>query len=141
MAQSGIFHPVLVLVGWTLLVLLVIPYRRFKAAFAGQVTAKDFRFGESANVPPDVSIPNRNYMNLLEAPLLFYVICFTLFQLQHVDSLVVALAWGYVALRVVHSIIHLTYNRVEHRLVAFALSNAVLAAIWLKAVAGVFGEG
>ena len=42
----------------------------------------------------------------------------------------IALAWVYVGLRVVHSAIHLTYNNVMHRLIAFALSNAVLIALW-----------
>ncbi len=138
MEQSAILGPVLALMGWTMLVLLLMPYRRFKAVLAGQITAKDFKFGESANVPPEVCIPNRNYMNLLEAPLLFYVICVILFQIQLVGPLVVALAWGYVGCRLVHSLIHLTYNRVEHRLAAFALSNVLLAAIWVVALCGVF---
>jgi len=137
MNQSAIFYPVLALVGWTLLVLLLMPYRRFRAAFAGKVTAEDFKFGESLRVPPDVIIPNRNYMNLLEAPLLFYVTSIVIFQLQAVGTSVVALAWGYVGCRIVHSLIHLTYNNVMHRLAAFALSNAVLGAIWVFAVLGV----
>ena len=135
MPQSAILMPVLALVGWTLMVLLVIPYRRFKAAFAGEVTAIDFRFGESDRVPHDVRIPNRNYMNLLEAPLLFYVCCGVLFALARVGSLALVLAWIYVALRIAHSLIHLGYNKVEHRLLAFALSNATLAALWIVAVA------
>lgn len=134
MNQSAIFSPVLALVGWTLLVLLLMPYRRFKASFAGTVTPDDFKLGESSRVPPDVAIPNRNYMNLLEAPLLFYVTCMVLFQLQAVSSMIVALAWAYVGCRVVHSLIHLTYNNVMHRVAAFALSNGLLATIWLLAV-------
>jgi hypothetical protein len=39
-------------------------------------------------------------------------------------------AWLYVALRVAHSLIHLTYNNVMHRLIAFAVSNPVLAGLW-----------
>jgi len=44
---------------------------------------------------------------------------------------VLGVAWLYVALRVVHSVIHLTYNRVMHRLIPFAISNVVLIAYWL----------
>ena len=47
----------------------------------------------------------------------------------------VALAWAYVALRIVHSAIHLSYNRVVHRLAVFALSNAVLGMLWFVAAA------
>ena len=41
-----------------------------------------------------------------------------------------ALAWAYVGLRVAHSAIHLTYNRVRHRLVVFAVGNVVLVMLW-----------
>jgi hypothetical protein len=41
------------------------------------------------------------------------------------------LAWSYVALRVVHSLIHITYNRIVHRFAAFAMSNAALLAMWV----------
>lgn len=130
----------LVLVGWTLLVMLLIPYRRFQAGFAGQVKYGDFRYGESANVPGKVSIPNRNYMNLLEAPLLFYVTCIVLFLMNHVTTLVLALAWAYVAARIVHSLIHLSYNNVVHRLMAFGAGKILLAILWIIAIAAAFAQ-
>jgi len=48
-----------------------------------------------------------------------------------VDQTALVVAWSYVALRAVHSAIHLTYNNVIHRLTAFALSNVVLMAFWV----------
>ncbi len=132
MSDTRLFLPLLTLIGWTFCVLLVIPYRRFKAAFAGRVTAEDFCSGESDKVPPDVSIPNRAFMNLLEAPLLFYVVCLVAFVTGNVVPASIALAWGYVALRVLHSLVYLTYNRVLHRFAVFAASNLVLAALWLQ---------
>ena len=120
------------LVALTFLVQLQIPIRRFRAAFARRVTADDFRYGESANVPPEVTIPNRNYMNLFEAPVLFYVACLTLFVTGHVDAAAVAMAWVFVALRAVHSLVHLTYNNVMHRLAFFGLGNLVLMALWIR---------
>ena len=119
------------LAGWTFAVLLLIPFQRFRAAFRNQVVADDFKFGESRNVPPGVSIPNRNYMNLLELPVLFYVACLTLYVTKSVDAIALALAWTYVVLRVVHSLVHLTYNNVIHRLSVFAASNFVLAGMWI----------
>jgi hypothetical protein len=52
---AGIFWPVMAMVGSTIAVLLLVPLRRFKAAFAGQVTVSDFKCGESGNVPSVVS--------------------------------------------------------------------------------------
>jgi hypothetical protein len=131
MAGMGIFYPMGALALLTLLVLVQIPLRRFRAGFKGQVNYGDFRGGESARVPTEVSLPNRNYMNLLELPVLFYVVCLSLFVTGHVTTTSVRLAWVYVALRLVHSIVHLTYNDVRHRGLAFAASNFVLLAMWV----------
>lgn len=131
MTQETIFLPMLALAALTFFVLLFIPLRRFKAVFAGQVTAADFAMGESANVPAQASLANRNYMNLLELPVLFYAACVALYVTHNVDALVVNLAWGYVALRAVHSLIHISYNNVIHRLTMFAISNFTLMAMWL----------
>ena len=114
----------------TFAVLLLIPLRRFRAGIAGQIRYDDFKYGESARVPPEVSIPNRNMMNLLELPVLFYVACLTYLVTDRVDTGALWLAWAYVGLRVVHSAIHVTYNRVRDRLVAFAASNVVLIMLW-----------
>jgi hypothetical protein len=93
----------------------------------------DFRYGESPAVPPHVSIPNRNYMNLLELPILFYVACILLYVTAHASTLTDTLAWLYVGLRIVHSLIHLTYNNVMHRLFVFAASNFLLVGLWIHA--------
>jgi hypothetical protein len=86
MDQVKIFFPMIALVGLTFAVLLVIPYARFNAAFQGRVRGDDFKFGESSNVPSDVSLPNRNFMNLLEMPVLLYVACITFYVTKNVDS-------------------------------------------------------
>jgi hypothetical protein len=70
-------------------------------------------------------------MNLLELPMLFYVASLMFYVTGRVDAVVLAVAWLYVAVRAVHSVIHLTYNNVRHRLIPFALSNFVLIAYWL----------
>jgi len=127
-----IFFPMIALVGLTYSVLLLIPFVRIRAVRNGAVDADDFKFGESIRVPPDVSIPNRNYMSLLELPILFYAVCLSLYVTRRVDDAAITLAWAYVGLRVVHSAVHLTYNRVVHRLLVFATSNVVLFAIWVR---------
>lgn len=120
------------LVALTFAVLLLIPYARFKAARSGRVAADDFKFGESGSVPAEVTIPNRNLMNLLELPVLFYIACLTLYITKTVDVASLYLAWLYVVLRVCHSLVHLTYNNVFHRLSVFAGSNVVLFIIWIR---------
>jgi hypothetical protein len=131
MNQATIFLPMGAMALLTFLVLGFIPLRRFRAAFAGQVQRDDFKYGESPAVPGEVSIPNRNYMNLLELPVLFYVAGLMYFVAGRVDQTVLTVAWIYVGLRAAHSLVHMTYNNVFHRLAAFATSNFVLAAFWI----------
>lgn len=132
MLQS-IFYPVLAVVTLTLLVQLMIAVSRFRAGFRGQICTDDFKYGESLAVPPEVCITNRNYMNLLEAPVLFYVVCIVLYVTAGVTDIVVGLAWLYVALRITHSAIHLTYNKVMHRMPVFAASNITLVVLCVLA--------
>jgi hypothetical protein len=125
--------PMFVLAGWTALVLLLIPITRFIAAAQGKVAQKDFKLAESSRVPDWVVRPNRNYMNLLELPVLFYVISLLLFITQRTTPAMLALAWVYVGLRMTHSVIHLTVNQVFLRFLVFASSNFVLLALWIVA--------
>lgn len=129
MKQTAILWPVLALIVWTFLVLVQVPIRRFRAAFAGRVVASDFACGESAKVPSDVALPNRVFMNLVEVPLLFYVVCILFFVTANVAPLALSLAWLYFALRIVHSLVYLTYNHVVHRFAVFAASNLVVLAM------------
>jgi hypothetical protein len=133
MPDPALLHPVFALAAWTGMVLLLIPFFRVRAGMRREIRTDDFKFGESAAVPSYVSIPNRNYMNLLELPVLFYVVCLMLHFGAGASPLAVRLAWAFVFFRVVHSLIHLTCNRVIHRLGAFALSNGILIALWVVA--------
>ena len=132
MNSASILLPMASLALWTLIVLLILPYRRIQAVKNRQINVDDFKFGESANVPPEVSLPNRHLMNLLEMPVLFYVACLTLVITLRVDATFIYLAWAYFVSRVIHSYVHLTYNNVIHRLRAFALSNLILTIIWIR---------
>lgn len=116
----------------TFVVLLRIPFVRIRAVRQGQLTADDFKLGESERVAEDVSIPNRNYMNLLELPTLFYAACLALYVLKRVEDVDLIIAWVYVGLRTLHSLVHLSYNNVLHRLGVFATSNVVLSILWLR---------
>ncbi|NJM48470.1 MAG: hypothetical protein HC860_21745 [Alkalinema sp. RU_4_3] len=140
MNNIAILYPVFALALWTSLVQVQIPIARFRSASKREVTAEDFTYGESSSVPKPVSIPNRNYMNLLEMPVLFYVVCLLIYVTDSTSQTIVTIAWVYVALRVLHSIIHLSYNHVIHRLIAFAASNLILIALWVLAALKVFSN-
>ncbi len=132
-SNPAILYPLFALAAWTLIVLGLIPVARVRSVRQREIGPDDFKYGESAKVPGHVSVPNRNYMNLLELPMLFYVVCIVLYVTVGASTVATSVAWLYVALRVVHSLIHLTYNKVLHRLSAFALSNVALVVLWVLA--------
>lgn len=127
MNQALMLYPMLALVGWTMLMLMLVGQRRFTS----RLHPREFAVGESMKVPPQVSLPNRNFMNLLEVPVLFYVVSLTFFVTQQATGAAVALAWTFVALRVVHSLVHITYNNVLQRLGVFALANLTLLGLFV----------
>jgi hypothetical protein len=87
----------------------------------------------SGDTPPDyVQKVGRNMANLLEVPVLFYLLAVLVILFEINNQLLVDLAWLYVALRLVHSIIHISYNNVPHRFIVFVLSVVTLMIMWLQ---------
>jgi hypothetical protein len=82
-----------------------------------------------------------NLRNLFEIPVLFFAVCLALYVSGFVTQMQVSLAWGFVMLRAVHSLVHTTYNRVTHRFLAYAVSTVFVFAMWaLFALALLRGE-
>jgi hypothetical protein len=72
-----------------------------------------------------------NFRNLFETPVLFYVASLIIFSAGLICAAHLALAWGYVVARYVHSYIHCTSNVVMRRFYAFVASCAMLVGMWL----------
>ena len=72
-----------------------------------------------------------NFRNLFEVPVLFFVVCLALAASDRVTIIQVTLAWIYVGLRLVHSLIHITYNRVYHRFLVYSASTIVVFLMWI----------
>jgi hypothetical protein len=73
-----------------------------------------------------------NYNHLMEQPTLFYALVFVTYLGGWQDGGAIALAWAYVALRVVHSLVQATVNIVMVRFSLFLLSTLALIALALK---------
>lgn len=71
-----------------------------------------------------------NFNNLFEVPVLFFIVCLVML-LTGIESLpLLLLAWGYVLLRSLHSLIQTTYNKVLHRFSVYVASTLVVFALW-----------
>lgn len=73
-----------------------------------------------------------NYRNLFELPVLFYFGIALALAAGVGDPWMVGLAWGFVALRIAHSAIQCSYNKVMHRFRVFLLGTVVLLAFWIR---------
>ncbi|MEO7324253.1 MAG: MAPEG family protein [Dokdonella sp.] len=71
-----------------------------------------------------------NFRNLFELPVLFYAALGVAFALGAVDAVSLTLAWTFVALRLAHSLIHCSYNRVMHRFAVYVTGAVALWSLW-----------
>lgn len=85
--------------------------------------------GAKAEILQDTAASD-NFRNLFEVPVLFYVLCLAVTTTGAATPALVAAGWAYVALRALHSLIHVTYNRVMHRFTAYAASTLLLFGMW-----------
>lgn len=131
----AIVWPAFALVALTLLVVMRLARQRFAAARTGRVDPRFYKLFRGDGEPDDVAATARNLNNLFEMPTLFYAGTAIAFAGQVAGAPLVALGWTYVALRYLHTVIHLTSNKVLWRFRVFALSLLVLLAYW--AVLGV----
>ena len=134
MQYSLLVYPMAALAGLTFLMMFLLLLLRVKSVRAREVSPRYFKLNKGGELPDNVLVVSQNYNNLLELPVLFYAACIIAIILnQSVDYFVIH-AWVYVALRYIHSYIHITYNHILHRLAAFALSCFILISMWVKIV-------
>ncbi len=132
----GVLYPIFVLVALTLAVTVRLAMMRWRAATRGQVNVAYYVTYQGGEEPPELRVVSRHLSNLLEMPLLFYTGCVLAYVTGQNGWLMVALAWLYVALRLVHSAVHLGRNVVLWRFRVFAASMLVLTCFWLALLAG-----
>ena len=128
----SIIYPIFTLVMLTFVIIFAVGTSRLISVRKRQVNPKLYRLMSGYEAPDYVQKLTRNLSNLLEMPILFYVLGVLLVALQIEDPAMVDLAWLFVGLRVVHTVIHITYNHTIHRFMVFVASVLTLLAMWIK---------
>ena len=126
----NILYPLFGMVVLTICIVPLVFFARVKQVRAGNLKIEFFELYDGTGAPPDVTKTTRHLSNLFEMPILFYVACLTAFVLGLDSALLIYLGWGYVIVRAIHAVIHLTYNKVFHRITAFMLSNVMVITMW-----------
>jgi len=138
--HSPILAPVVALVLWSFVILAWLYATRIPAIVKNRIVYDPFQ-------PPEVfqsQLPARarwkadNYSHLMEQPTLFYAVALTLALVGAGDGANLALAWAYVGLRIVHSLIQVLIDKVMIRFAIFSIGSLVLLAMAVRAAMVVF---
>ena len=140
MNSTAILGPVSVLALWSMIMWIWMYAVRIPAMNKAKIDASKLVGLTGANLdaalPPQVQWKAHNYNHLMEQPTVFYAICLTLAIADLGDGLNAQLAWAYVVLRIGHSLVQATVNRVLWRFALFALASLALLALCVSAVRG-----
>lgn len=141
--NAAILQPVVALMIWTMIMWCWMYATRIPAMSKARVDAASLHAGNTGRtlddkLPPPVQWKAHNYNHLHEQPTVFYAVALLLALVGHGEGLNALLAWIYVGLRVVHSLVQATANVVLVRFVLFALSSVLLIALIVHAAMVVF---
>ena len=130
--------PVLALILWTFVMWVVMYKRRIPAMNALSKDPQKFIDDPElwAKMPANATNAADNYNHLHEQPVIFYALMFYISLSQQADNIYMYFAWGYVGIRVVHSLVQITTNKVMHRFSLFALGSILLMAMGIRSAMG-----
>jgi hypothetical protein len=133
MHEDRMVAPVLALIGWTFVMWLWMYATRIPAIQKANVDMAELsRTGAKLDLPPEVARVADNYNHLHEQPTIFYALALATQLAGAADGVAVALAWTYVASRVVHSLVQATRNVIPVRFAVFAVGSLVLMALLVR---------
>ncbi len=125
MTQTALLTPVFTLILWTFAITAIMAYGRVRFTKDPQDAAhtRDLK----GMMPAWVERTADNYNHLFEQPVAFYVVTLSIALMNNIEPLMVQLAWGFVFVRIIHSLIQLTINIVLLRFAIFAIGWLIIA--------------
>lgn len=140
MNSSAILQPVVALVAWTMLMWLWMYLTRIPAIQKAKMRLDPEAVNgvQMSTLPARVRWKADNYNHLMEQPTIFYATALVLAMVGQGEATALMLAWAYVGLRVVHSLVQALINKIELRFVLFVLSSLMLLGMVWKAASAVF---
>lgn len=126
MHQISILLPVLTLAFWTFIIFAIMAPARFYFLRMKHPQTAAHTKNLKGLLPPWTERVADNYNHLFEQPVVFYAITLSIAVINNIEPLMIQLAWAYVALRVLHSIVQITFNFVPLRFTLFVTSWLIL---------------
>lgn len=134
--NSPIFLPIVILAGWTMIIWFWMYITRLPAMFSMKMKLDSHapRGEQMSTLPSTVRWKADNYNHLMEQPTIFYAVALVLAVMGHGDGINAKLAWAYVLLRVVHSLVQTLINKIQIRFLLFILSSFALIGLVVNAL-------
>ncbi|UAA40123.1 MAPEG family protein [Paraneptunicella aestuarii] len=139
-SNIALLQPVVLLVLWSLIMWLWMYATRIPAIISAKMKLDPNAPSGSqmAQLPANVRWKADNYNHLMEQPTIFYAIVLALVFLGNNSDLSIYAAWAYTVLRIIHSLVQVTINKIELRFAIFVLSNVPLFVLTINAALRVF---
>ncbi|MDX1454786.1 MAG: MAPEG family protein [Gammaproteobacteria bacterium] len=140
-ADIDILHPVIAMIGLTLLVCLHLYFVRVPRMIRDRIHPQKMatrRERAGVEISRYETLASDNLQNLFEVPIVFYVTTLLIHMMQLADDLFIGLAWAFVVTRALHSLVHCSYNKVTHRFMLFISGALILIFMFLRLAAQVF---
>ncbi len=135
-----ILYPAFAMMALTFFCMMRLGFLRYAAVRSGEIDPRFFILYRGYDEPEKLAVYSRHVVNLYEAPLLFYVIILIAFVTGQSGGWVLGLAWAYVALRYIHSYVHLTSNVVLTRFRIFAVGLLILTVLWAAVLTNIMRQ-
>lgn len=134
---SPIIAPVVTLVAWSLVMWVWLYATRLPAMKKARIKPdpRAPHGQQMSELPPEVQWKADNYNHLMEQPTIFYALALSLAFLGAGDGANLVMAWLYVGLRIVHSLVQALTNKIELRFLVFTLSSLMLFGMTFNALA------
>jgi hypothetical protein len=137
--QTRILAPFIGVMLLTLVVWLYMYARRIPFIVTSKLTPQQLTPVELARLsPPQVANPSDNLKNLFELPAVFYAAALYLYVTHQVDTPYLIAAWVFFGFRILHSLVHCTFNYVPLRFWLYAISALALWVMVLRMAVAVF---
>ncbi|RCS25817.1 hypothetical protein DUT91_03385 [Phyllobacterium salinisoli] len=129
MSQTAIFWPMIAQTALIFVIYLLCSVRRVDAVRSGATRAGDYKLPFVEPVPSATAI--RNLANQFELPVLFYVVCLSLYVLNGATFVALLLAWAFVISRALHAAVHVTSNDLRLRRPLFIVGFVIIVLLWI----------
>ena len=129
--STALLQPVIVLGLWSVVMMVVTIASRVSYMSNLDIALEEAKHTSdiSSKLPSNVRQIGDNYNHLHEQPTVFYAVAIAIALSGHGEGVQVQLAWAYVILRIIHSLIQSIYNNVMHRFIVFFISGILIGAM------------